>query len=78
MMAMIRDNWWSLIEMLRLLDKYECRVETKGGMRQFKPLKIVVTSIEPPKDIYRGVGEDIEQLLRRITLCTEVVMVQSR
>ena len=78
MMAMIRDNWWSLIEMLRLLDRYECRVETKGGMRQFKPLKIVVTSIEPPKDIYRGVGEDIKQLSRGITKCSEVVMVQSR
>lgn len=67
-----RDSWWCLTETLRLLDRYECRVETKGGMRQFKPLKIVVTSIFAPTDCYRGVGEDIVQLTRRIKKCSEV------
>lgn len=67
-----RDSWWKITDMLRLLDRYECRVEIKGGMRQFKPKKIVVTSIFPPEVCYRNTGEAIEQLLRRITKCIDV------
>lgn len=61
-----RDSWWSLTEMLRLLDRYECKVEYKGGYRQFMPKKIVVTSCMDPKDCYKNTGESINQLLRRI------------
>lgn len=61
-----RDSWWSLTEMLSLLDRYEKLVEYKGGWRQFKPYTIVVTSITKPEYIYKGCGEDIRQLLRRI------------
>lgn len=62
-----RDSWWSLTEMLSLLDRYEKRVEVKGGWRQFKPKRIIITSIFPPESMYAGTGEDKTQLLRRIT-----------
>lgn len=61
-----RSSWWSLTEMLSLIDRYEKRVETKGSSRQFRARRIVITSAMSPNDCYRGVGEDIGQLLRRI------------
>lgn len=66
-----RDSWWSLTEMLSLLDRYERQVETKGGERQFVPRKIIVTSAHSPTTMYMGCGEDREQLLRRIDVVTE-------
>lgn len=66
-----RDTWWPLQEMLSLLDRYEKRVEVKFGYRQFKPRHIIVTCPFHPKDCYRGSGEDIEQLLRRIDSVTK-------
>lgn len=65
-----RDSWWTFTEMLRLLDRYETKVEIKGGMRQWVPKKIWVTSAHSPRSMYTGVGEDIEQLVRR---CTDIV-----
>ncbi len=70
-----RGSWWKLTEMLSLLDKYEKRVETKGGHRQFVPHRIFITSIKPPKEAYREAFQDVngvesepyEQLKRRIT-----------
>lgn len=61
-----RDSWWSLTETLALLDRYEFIVECKGGARQFLGKKIVVTSCKHPSECYKGVGEDIQQLIRRI------------
>lgn len=61
-----RDSWWGLTYMLALLDRYEMQVEVKGGLRQIRAKRIIVTSLYPPEHMYRGVGEDIQQLLRRI------------
>jgi len=61
-----RDSWWSITEMLRLLDRYECKVEYKGGYRQFKPTHIIITSCLAPTDCYSNTGEAIKQLTRRI------------
>nr|WDW25898.1 MAG: replication-associated protein [Cressdnaviricota sp.] len=61
-----RDSWWSITEMLSLLDRYEKRVEYKGGYRQFRPKKIIITSAVKPERCYAGTGEAINQLLRRI------------
>lgn len=85
-----RDSWWSLTEMLSLLDRYEKRIEYKGGYRQFRPTHIVVTSCMSPYDCYKATGESIKQLIRRIDLiehfifewvpkegCTEVVAQKS-
>lgn len=61
-----RPSWWCLTEMLSLLDRYEKKVEFKGGYRQFLPRVIIVTSCLPPSECYEGTGEAIQQLLRRI------------
>lgn len=68
-----RDSWWSLTETLSLLDRYEKQIEIKGGWRQFKPRTIVITSLYRPDEMYQGVGEDIQQLLRRVSQCQEIV-----
>lgn len=62
-----RDSWWGITEMLSLLDKYEKRVETKGGSRQLLAKTIIVTSIHKPEDCYKGCADEpIQQLLRRL------------
>nr|WCR62244.1 MAG: replication associated protein [ssDNA virus sp.] len=74
-----RDSWWSLTEMLSLLDRYEKRVEYKGGSRQFKARRIVITCCRHPGLCYTGTGEDIAQLLRRIdkiVLATDATEVE--
>lgn len=67
-----RPSWWDLTYMLGLLDRYEFRVETKGGHRQMRAKTIIVTSCLPPVRCYIGTGEAVSQLLRRVTLVTEV------
>lgn len=60
--------------MLSLTDRYECPVQVKGGMVEFCPRKIVITSPKHPKYWYEDCGADkIEQLLRRVTDVTEVM-----
>lgn len=62
-----RDSWWPITEMLSLLDRYGKRVEVKGGVRQFLAKSIIITSIFPPDQCYRGCGnEPVAQILRRI------------
>lgn len=51
--------------MLRLLDRYEHRVEVKGGSRQLVARKIAITCPFHPRMVYET-REDIQQLLRRI------------
>lgn len=65
-----RGDFCTFHELLRLLDRYEIRVENKGGSRQFKPVDIWITSCYPPDAVY-ATREDIEQLLRRIDVITE-------
>jgi len=67
-----RDSWWSITETLSLLDRYEKRVEYKGDLRQFRPKKIVITSLFPPGEQYKNTGECINQLIRRIDHVTEI------
>lgn len=59
--------------LLTLLDRYECRVQYKGGSIEFAPKRIVITSPTHPTEWYETVGSDkIEQLLRRITKVTQM------
>lgn len=73
-----RDSWWPITYMLNLCDRYECRIETKGGYRQFKGRFIIITCAFHPNECYKGTGECIEQLIRRLDeiikmdKCTEV------
>lgn len=61
-----RDSWMPITDMLGLLDRYEYRLEYKGGFRQCRAKTIVVTSALAPDNCYRNTGEAIEQLIRRI------------
>lgn len=62
-----RDSWWPATEFLRVTDRYECRVETKGGYRQLVPLLIIITSIKAPDTLYVNNCEINKQFLRRLT-----------
>jgi len=68
-----RDSWWSITEMLRLLDRYECKIECKNGSRQFVPEVIIITSIVPPQEHYQNAAnEPIKQLMRRVDKIIEL------
>lgn len=63
----MRRDFCKFHELLRLLDRYPLRIETKGGSRQFVAKRIIITSCYPPDYMY-DTREDIDQLLRRIEL----------
>ena len=54
-------------DLLRLCDKYPYRVEAKGSSFEFVAKRVYITCPKKPADCYESVGEDIHQLLRRIT-----------
>lgn len=69
-----RGDFCTFHELLRLLDRYPVRVETKGSSQWLKGETVVITSCFHPKDVYKT-REDVGQLLRRITgifLCENV------
>jgi len=55
--------------LLMLLDRYDCKVQVKGGMTEFRGRNIVITSPQPPDEWFPCLhGSDrIDQLTRRIT-----------
>lgn len=56
--------------LLRLLDRYPIKVETKGGVREFVPDKIILTSPCPPTEwgyVESAQTGSLDQLYRRIT-----------
>lgn len=61
-----RADFCTFHELLRILDRYEYRVETKGGSRQLLAKNIWLTSCHPPDKVYQKSDEDVKQLLRRI------------
>lgn len=63
----MRKDFMKFHELLRLLDRYPMRVETKGGSRQFLAKHIIITSAYPPTELF-DTREDIAQLLRRIDI----------
>lgn len=60
-----RKDFCTFHELLRILDRYEYRVETKGSSRQLLAKDIIITSCYPPESVY-DTREDVGQLLRRI------------
>jgi len=55
--------------MLQLLDKYACKVQVKGGHREWKPEKIIITSPEHPAFWYPKLEAregKLKQLKRRL------------
>lgn len=61
-----RSSHIDFVEMLKLLDRYPCKVEIKGGFRQFLAKNIVITAPVSPQEMYQFQTEDVKQLLRRI------------
>lgn len=60
-----RADYCTFHELLRILDRYEYRIEIKGSSRQFLAKRIWITSCYEPSKVYQT-REDIAQLLRRI------------
>lgn len=58
-----RDHWWSLDYMLRLMDRYPLRVETKGGTVEFVARNIFISTNVNPANWYYG---DQDKIMRRI------------
>ena len=68
-----RDSWWPMTFMLGLLDRYEFRVEFKGGSRQFMADTIYITTTLPPSEVYAHTWvENKAQLERRVTEVIEL------
>lgn len=61
----MRKDFCKFHELLRYLDRYAMRVETKGGSRQFLAKHIIITSAFSPTQLF-DTREDLQQLLRRI------------
>ncbi len=72
----MREDFCSYKQLLRLTDRYELRVETKGGSRQFRAKTIVITSCYSPQQMYSNYLEDLGQLLRRITQIVEFPLIE--
>lgn len=55
--------------LLSLLDRYDCRVQTKGGTTEFNALRIAITSPVHPKFWYKTLedGDRYDQLERRVS-----------
>ncbi len=66
-----RGDFCTFHELLRILDRYPFLVETKGGSRQLLAKRIIITCPYEPSGAYRGCGEHLCQLLRRITIIRE-------
>jgi len=60
-----RPGWVPFAVLLQMLDRYEFRVENKGGSRQFRAKKIYITSPFSPEACV-PFGEEAYQLVRRI------------
>lgn len=66
-----RKDFCKFHVLLRILDRYEFRVEVKGASRQLRAKKIAITCPFHPRDVYE-LREDVGQLLRRIDAIYEV------
>lgn len=64
-----RRDFCKFRTLLRILDRYEHRVECKGGSRQLRAKKIIITTTKSPEDTWEGrTSEDLQQLSRRIDI----------
>lgn len=69
-----RGDFCTMHELLRILDGYPYRVEFKGGSTWLKAEMIIITSSFHPKEIYKNNTDNIDQLLRRITLIEKLTL----
>lgn len=67
-----RKSYCNFDQLLRLLDIYPFRVETKGGSRQVNFKKIYITTPLSPEQTFYHTDEELNQLQRRITHTVEL------
>jgi hypothetical protein len=67
----IRGDFCKFHQLLKLLDRYAYKVETKGGSRQLLAKKIAITAPFPPEDLY-PTKENVQQLIRRIDMVIDM------
>lgn len=65
------DGDWPIRDLLRLLDRYPYQGQTKGGYVKINSPEIYITSDKPP--LFYWTLKDLEQIWRRISVCTEVI-----
>jgi len=68
----VRSDFCSYNRMLNLLDRYECRLENKGGSRQMLARVIYITAPVHPEELW-ATTEEKAQLLRRIDVIQEII-----
>lgn len=69
----MRGDFAKFHQLLKLLDRYEYKVECKGGSRQFLAEQIIITSCYSPQQMFScKTEEDLGQLFRRIDICEEL------
>lgn len=67
-----RRSFCKFSTLLRILDRYAYRVECKGGSRQLRAKRIIITCPYRPEVVWEGrTCEDLQQLLRRIDYIRE-------
>lgn len=66
----LRGDFATFSDLIKLIDRYPYRVETKGSSRQFLAKVIIITSPFPPDRVYHT-SECIDQLLDRIDFIKE-------
>jgi Putative viral replication protein/RNA helicase len=67
-----RRDFCTFGELLRLFDRYQLRVENKGGSVFFKAKCLWITTPKDPRSTWENrVEEDLQQLLRRIDVIKE-------
>ena len=53
-------------ELLRIFDKWQIRSEVKGGYRQLRAQRLIITTKKHPEEFFKNCDEDMTQVLRRI------------
>lgn len=72
-----RDTWMPLTDFLSLIDRYERRVEYKGGFRQMRARTMIITSIMHPETYYAHArNEPAMQILRRIDEIVHLIAIE--
>ena len=69
----MRGDFAKFHQLLKLLDRYEYKVECKGGSRQIQAEQIIITSCYSPQQMfYAKTEENLQQLFRRIDILEEI------
>lgn len=72
----LREDQINFTWLLRLIDRYPCLVQVKGGTRNLCSKRMYITCPRPPKKEFAFlINEDLMQLTRRIDIVTEVTEV---